>query len=87
MPHLCAEVRERCQMRFVWPKHDEAYLTEETVTLAIQINGKVRGTVTVPAGSSQDDVFAKTVAIRERCDIHAVNKIIFVQDRIMNIIV
>src|SRR6266566_6309746 len=40
-----------------WPKWDEAYTTADTVTVAVQINGKLRGTVIVKAESSEDFVF------------------------------
>lgn len=39
-----------------WPVHDPVYLAEDTVSVAVQINGKVRGSVTVPADATQEDV-------------------------------
>jgi len=36
-----------------WPTHDEKYLIEAEVEIPVQINGKLRGKVTVPAGSAQ----------------------------------
>jgi leucyl-tRNA synthetase len=59
-PHLSAEVFERVTGRRVWeepwPKADDAYLERDTVTLVIQVNGKVRDSMEVPAGSPDDDV-------------------------------
>ncbi|HSX05150.1 MAG TPA: leucine--tRNA ligase [Candidatus Saccharimonadales bacterium] len=36
-----------------WPKYDEQYLATDTVTIAVQINGKLRGTIQAPADSNQ----------------------------------
>lgn len=36
-----------------WPTYDEKYLVEDTVTIAVQVNGKLRGTVQAPAGSDE----------------------------------
>ena len=87
MPHLCAEIRSECAIDFVWPEYNEAYLVEDSVTVAVQVNGKMRGTVTVAKSASQETVLDAAEAIRKRCVNSAVRKIIFVQDRIVNIIV
>ena len=87
MPHLCAEIREWCGFEFAWPKCDETLLTQEDVTVAVQVNGKLRGTVVVPKGASQDAVMDATLDIRERCQVTEIRKVIFVPDRIVNIIV
>ena len=39
-----------------WPKFNPKYLVESTVTYAIQVNGKMRGTVDVAADSAQAEV-------------------------------
>lgn len=36
-----------------WPKHDEKYLIETEIEIPVQLNGKLRGKVVVPAGSDQ----------------------------------
>jgi leucyl-tRNA synthetase len=36
-----------------WPTYDEKYLVQETVTIAVQVNGKLRGTVTAPSDSDE----------------------------------
>ena len=36
-----------------WPAYDEKYLVEDTVTIAVQVNGKLRGTVQAPADSDE----------------------------------
>ena len=41
-----------------WPKHDEQYLVENEVEIPVQINGKLRGKVTVPTGADQATIEA-----------------------------
>ena len=41
-----------------WPSYDESYLVTDTITIAVQVNGKLRGEVTVPAAASEEDVVA-----------------------------
>ncbi|MCA9327508.1 class I tRNA ligase family protein, partial [Candidatus Saccharibacteria bacterium] len=36
-----------------WPEYDEAYLAQDTVTIAVQVNGKLRGTVDVPVDADE----------------------------------
>jgi leucyl-tRNA synthetase len=39
-----------------WPTHDEKYLTETDVEIPVQLNGKLRGKITVPVGSDQEAI-------------------------------
>ncbi|HYD48728.1 MAG TPA: leucine--tRNA ligase, partial [Terriglobales bacterium] len=41
-----------------WPQYDEALTLEDTVELAVQVNGKVRGRVTVPRDADEQEIFA-----------------------------
>ena len=41
-----------------WPKYDEALLKSDTIEIPVQINGKVRETVSVAAECSKDDMLA-----------------------------
>jgi leucyl-tRNA synthetase len=76
--------------RTKWPTVDEAALPSETVTLAVQINGKLRGQVTVPADADE-----KTVAAAVQSDLKlsahlagkTVVKTIHVPGRLLNIVV
>jgi len=36
-----------------WPKYDEQYLAQDTITIAVQLNGKLRGTIMAPADSDE----------------------------------
>ncbi|HXB53725.1 MAG TPA: leucine--tRNA ligase [Vicinamibacteria bacterium] len=60
-PHLCEELAERLGrkgglVRAAWPVADPAAAREEELELAVQVNGKVRGHVTVPREAREEDV-------------------------------
>ena len=48
-----------------WPEHDSSKLEKEEVTLAIQINGKVRASLVVHRGISEQEIEEKTLALPE----------------------
>jgi leucyl-tRNA synthetase len=73
-----------------WPKWDEAYTTADMVTVAVQITGKLRGTVVVKAESSEEEVLevAKNdPAIARYLDGKPIRKTIYVKNRILNLVV
>lgn len=73
-----------------WPEWDDKYLVSDTVKIAVQINGKVRGTVEVPAGSDQAAVEAAAKAdakVAGYLDGQTIKKVIYIQDKILNIVV
>lgn len=45
-----------------WPNHNEAYLVESEIEIPVQLNGKLRGKVTVPAGADQTTIEAAAKA-------------------------
>ena len=52
-----AEARPRREPRYDrWPEHDPSALIEDTVEVAVQVNGKVRDRLTVPAGAAEEEV-------------------------------
>ncbi len=62
-PHLCEEIYEKlggkgfCSLA-PWPTYDEAKTVSATVEIAVQINGKLRGVVAMPAEVSREDAVA-----------------------------
>jgi len=57
-PHTADELwhdlgKETSVQRDSWPLFDEAYCVADTITLAVQVNGKLRGTVVVPTGADE----------------------------------
>jgi leucyl-tRNA synthetase len=62
-PHLAEELWERLGheggvVAAGWPAFDSGAAAEESLEIPVQVNGKVRGRVTVPAGSSEDEIRA-----------------------------
>ncbi len=91
-PHITEEIWETigCEGRIyrqTWPEYDEAKCIEDTVEIAVQVNGKMRATVTVGINDPKDEVVAKAkeaVASRLTGDIV---KEIYVPGKIVNIVV
>jgi leucyl-tRNA synthetase len=71
-----------------WPTYDTTKLVSDTVTVAIQIAGKTRRTVTVPRGVGEEEVLtaAKSEAKIKAYLPETPSKTIFVKDRILNLI-
>ena len=73
-----------------WPTFDSSKIAEDTINLPVQINGKMRGTLAVNAGVSQDEVLAMIQAderFSSSIEGKEIAKVIFVQDKIVNLIV
>ena len=72
-----------------WPTHDPALLIDDEVTIAVQLNGKMRDTMVVPRGLSREDVEARALALPRVVAPLAGNpprKVIVVPDRLVNIV-
>ena len=66
-PHICEELWQiqgfgGLASEAEWPEHDEAKMADTEKTIAVQINGKLRSTVVVPADSSVEVVSAAALA-------------------------
>ena len=73
-----------------WPSWDEAYTTFDTVTIAVQINGKLRGTIVVKAEAPEEYVLetaTKDPAITRYLDGKQIRKKVYVKNRILNLVV
>jgi leucyl-tRNA synthetase len=72
-----------------WPVADEALLQRETIELVLQVNGKVRDRVQVPAGLSEDELIERARA-SEKVQAHLngeERRVIVVPDKLVNIVV
>ncbi|MDR3385746.1 MAG: leucine--tRNA ligase [Rudaea sp.] len=73
-----------------WPKADPAALTRDAVTLAVQVNGKLRGQIQVAAGASREQVEKAALAdpaVMKSLGGNAVKKIVVVPGKIVNIVI
>ena len=73
-----------------WPTVDVKYLTEDSVTLVVQVNGRVRARIDLAKGASEEEVFkiAKSDPnVSKHIDGKEIRKVIFVPDRLLNLVV
>lgn len=73
-----------------WPVHDPIYLEKSEETIVIQVNGKVRGNLTMPADAAEDEVVARAKQhkkVRTYLDGATIKKTIHVPHRLVNFVV
>ncbi|MEH6791010.1 leucine--tRNA ligase [Parasphingorhabdus sp.] len=73
-----------------WPKVQESLLVEDEVTIAVQVRGKLRDTLTTAKGSSKDQLEALALAsekVQRSLDGAEIKKVIVVPDRLVNIVI
>ncbi len=71
-----------------WPVHDESKCVEDTVEIAVQINGKVKATLNIGKEDPKDEVIAKgKELIADKLEGKTIVKEIYVPGRIVNIVV
>jgi leucyl-tRNA synthetase len=73
-----------------WPVYDVELAKDDLVTLGVQINGKVRGEITLSPESLEDEAVTlakENVAIKARLEEKAINKVIYKPGRILNLII
>ena len=71
-----------------WPEYDEAKTVESTIEIAVQVNGKVRSTIAVPADGNKDDIISQAKEeLGDRIAGKEIVKEIYVPGRIVNIVI
>jgi len=94
MPHLAEECwqalgAEGLVAEAPWPRVEAALLVAETITLPVQINGKKRADVTVPADADAGEIEAAVLAldaVQKALDGKTPRKVIVVPKRIVNVV-
>ena len=94
-PHITEELwnvlgHENTISYEAWPTFDESKLVENTIEIPVQINGKLKATVVVPADNSEDvvkEIIHSNETILELIDGKTVAKEIYVKNKIYNIVV
>jgi len=94
-PHLSEDIwahqgGEGLIVNSPWPQADDAMLKDDTITLPIQINGKRRAEISVPADMPKDEVekvALATDAVKRALDGAQPKKIIVVPGRIVNVVI
>jgi leucyl-tRNA synthetase len=93
-PHIAEELWERNGKPYSvhtqpWPELDEEAAKEEEITLVVQVNGKLRDRITVPAGLSEEDAKAKALEseiVKQYMDGKQPKKVIVVEGKLVNIV-
>ncbi len=93
-PHIAEELWVRTGHAYSihqqrWPEWDEEWVKEETITLVVQVNGKVRDKIPAPAGLSEEEAKKLALAspkVQRHIDGKEIRRIIFAQGRILNIV-
>jgi len=73
-----------------WPQADPKFLREETILLIIQINGRLRDKIEVPADISEDEAKKLTISrenVKKWTQGKEIKKIIFVPNKLINVVV
>jgi len=73
-----------------WPSFDPSLLVKDTVTLAVQVNGKMRGKIELPPNATQDEAMALAMAqetiVKFVENASAIKKVIYVPGKILNLV-
>ncbi len=90
-PHITEEIWNTCGYegriyQNTWPDYDEAKTVENTVEIAVQINGKTRATVTIPVDADKDTAIAAGKEALGAKLAGEIKKEIYVPGRIINIV-
>lgn len=91
-PHMASELLEQLLGKQLgdcpWATYDEALTQETTVTLVVQVNGKLRGNISVPKGVTQDVAQPQARAVVEKwLQDKQIVKVVFVPNRLINFVV
>ena len=94
-PHIAEELwqqlgQEESIHTSEWPTHDEKYLVEDTLTIAIQVNGKLRGEIQISADAAEDEVVNAAKSnekVAGYLDGQTVRKTIYVTGKLVSFVV
>ena len=95
VPHVASELWQRLGHResladVAWPEHSEAALVQETRLIVVQVNGKLRGKISVPADAAKEDIESAALAdpkVAGFLDGRPVKRVIQVPGRLVNIVI
>ncbi len=94
-PHITEELNEYYALgnticKSSWPVVDKSKLVENETTIGVQVNGKVRGTITVSADETEDEIKEKALSeenVKKHIEGKEIVKVIVIKGRIVNIVV
>jgi len=94
-PHIAEELwarlgHKRSVFEASWPSFDASKAAGGQVEIAVQVNGKLRARLTVPRGLGEQDVMARALGeegVKKFVDGQRIKKVVYVQDRLLNLVV
>lgn len=94
-PHITEELNDKYKLgkplcESTWPKYDEDKLKDDVVDIAVQVNGKVRATISVHVDDTEDIIKEKamnTDNVKKHLEGKEIVKTIIIKGRIVNIVV
>lgn len=94
IPHVTEEIwsilgHDEALYKMPWPEYEEKYLLASHVTIAIQVNGKLRATLDFNSDASVDDIkkaATEDFAVQKHIDGKEIKKVIYVPGKIVNIV-
>ncbi len=95
-PHLSEELWDRLGSDLsvfegvLWPEYDPQKLRAEVVEMPVQVNGRLRATITVDRGAATDTVQAQALAdenVQRHVGDATIRKVVHVPDRLLNLVV
>ncbi|WP_321405056.1 leucine--tRNA ligase [Maridesulfovibrio sp.] len=93
-PHICEELWAAMGYNgyiaeVAWPEHDETALVTDEILIIIQVNGKMRGKLSVPAAASKEEIEKTALAhenVTKHTDGKTIRKVIVVPGKLINIV-
>ena len=93
-PHITEELNEQIGFKPIcerkWPTYDEEKTIDEEKEIGVQVNGKVRGIITVSADETEDEIKEKALSeenVKKHIEGKEIVKVIVIKGRIVNIVV
>jgi len=94
VPHICHRLwrvlgHERAVIDEAWPVVDASALAAETVDIVVQVNGKLRGQVTVPADADDEAIRAAALAepaVLRHIEGRPVRRVVIVRGKLVNVV-
>jgi leucyl-tRNA synthetase len=95
VPHIAEELWQRLGQETLladapWPRADAAWLVQDRVTVAVQVNGRLRATISLPRGSDPATTEAAALAeanVRRGIAGKPLRRVIVVPDKVVNLVV
>ena len=73
-----------------WPEYDEKYILDDTIEIAVQINGKTRGSIKIDINNDQksiEELIKRDIKLKKYLDGVIIKKVIYIKGRIINFVI